>query len=479
MAGWKKFMTVAAVLGLLVGIWAYFRTGQVSDDIDPAEEKSLEREKLADELAEVYIDEAAALEREESRHLAAKVAAEASSHSPPKAPVPAVHLSPNVVQKANDQTLKLSQDGDVKMHDINVNTAAVNVVLAGEVDDVVRAGDHPAVGATTTHVSSHSSHRKPFLPIDIVNRVEKFVFFIGYQRSGHSIIGSFMDAHPHMVIAHEFMLFNKLKEMDEKYKDMSPLRNKEVLFNELYQDSCTDAERGWRSGQLRNKNYTLTINSQWQGRYDRHIQVIGDKSGGATTTVYTSSPLKFEEYLNNLKKTTGIPVKVLHVVRNPYDMIATDALYSEGKRRRAVTGERQAVFVSNFKNTLSELKALGKFEQFNAARLNNQTLIESRTKSIVRLANGNKKIIQLIGEKNVLELHNMDLVKDPIATLTRICEFLNLYCSHSYLKACAEKVFKTVSNTRELVVWTESTRKKVDDLISQHSFLRRYSFDSD
>ena len=327
------------------------------------------------------------------------------------------------------------------------------------------------------------SHKRPNLPSDVVDRVEKFVFFIGYQRSGHSIIGSFMDAHPHMVIAHEFMLFTKWKQLEEEYQHHTyhhnSLKTKSRLFNNLYWDSLADAEHGWRSGELRNKNYTLTIDSQWQGRYDRYIRVIGDKSGGMTTSVYTGSPKNFEVYLADLKRTVGIPVKVLHVVRNPFDMIATDTLYSEGKRQRSETGVRQAVFVSNFKKKLGDLKATGRLEELEASRLNNLTLLESRTKSITRLAYGNRDIIRLIGEENVLELHNSDLVKDPRSTLNKICTFLDVDCSQKYLKVCADKVFKTVSNTRELVVWPPSTRKKVENLIKEHSFFSRYSFDSE
>ena len=40
--------------------------------------------------------------------------------------------------------------------------------------------------------------------------VEKFAFFIGFTRSGHSIVGSFMDAHPNMIIAYQYKFFRQL-----------------------------------------------------------------------------------------------------------------------------------------------------------------------------------------------------------------------------------------------------------------------------
>ena len=33
--------------------------------------------------------------------------------------------------------------------------------------------------------------------------IEKYCMFIGYPRSGHSLVGSLLDAHPYMLIAHE------------------------------------------------------------------------------------------------------------------------------------------------------------------------------------------------------------------------------------------------------------------------------------
>src|SRR5687767_7508658 len=38
---------------------------------------------------------------------------------------------------------------------------------------------------------------------DQLARVSSYVFFVGYPRSGHSLVGSLLDAHPDMAIAHE------------------------------------------------------------------------------------------------------------------------------------------------------------------------------------------------------------------------------------------------------------------------------------
>lgn len=36
-----------------------------------------------------------------------------------------------------------------------------------------------------------------------LSKIHTFVLFVGYPRSGHSLIGSIMDAHPNVIIAHE------------------------------------------------------------------------------------------------------------------------------------------------------------------------------------------------------------------------------------------------------------------------------------
>ena len=56
------------------------------------------------------------------------------------------------------------------------------------------------VGATDTALYKHNNS----LSQNVIDGVKKFVIFIGYPRSGHSIVGSFMDAHPHMVITQLF-----------------------------------------------------------------------------------------------------------------------------------------------------------------------------------------------------------------------------------------------------------------------------------
>ena len=162
----------------------------------------------------------------------------------------------------------------------------------------------------------------PCLSQETVNNIEKFVLFIGYSRSGHSVIASWMDAHPNMIIASQINIFGNLAEEETSW-------DKAFLFDELYRKSYCDATCGQRSAQAVDfKGYTLNLSDSWQGRYT-NLKVIGDKQGGKASAVYALYPLKFAKFYEKLSKSLDVPFRVILVVRNPYDMIATRVLFAK------------------------------------------------------------------------------------------------------------------------------------------------------
>ena len=85
-----------------------------------------------------------------------------------------------------------------------------------------------------------------------------------------------LDAHPNVVIAHEYALFVKWEHEPAQHSD------KTWLFNTLYNNSRFSVYRGLRTQEALKKGYILAIPGTWQGRYDTStgISVLGDKSGG-------------------------------------------------------------------------------------------------------------------------------------------------------------------------------------------------------
>ena len=292
------------------------------------------------------------------------------------------------------------------------------------------------------------------IPTETVDSVEKFVLFIGYPRSSHSIVGSMLDAHPNMAIAHEYLL---LKTWVSNVTMAEKLKDRVFLFDQLYRDSYCEARIGWRSvnDKLKPKGYTLQLNSSWQGRYDA-LKVIGDKSGGRTTQLYAEAPERFARAYKELVQTVRVPVHVIYVVRNPYDIVATSVLY----------------------------KGHGAYKQYLAGHYNgtykyrNMPLLRNQTDTFFQEAQAVTDMIHALN-LTVLEIHNADFTKDPKGTIMGVCQFLEVECSDEYLQACYDKTYKEVSKTREVIEWSRELIDTVHSKMKKYWSLTRYSFDSD
>ena len=182
-----------------------------------------------------------------------------------------------------------------------------------------------------------------------INDVHSFVLFIGWPRSCHSIIGSMLDAHPNMIVAHEFFLFKKLIENEQLGL------NRTRLYEELYHNSFRNIQQnGWRDSGHNKKGYTLSIDKSWQGRFT-HLKVIGDKSGGTSVKMYMKDSDVFKRLYQSLTDTVEVPIKVLQVFRNPLDMIATVTLYAgssvQGRKAYAKLCHIEEIYYNNPEHT--------------------------------------------------------------------------------------------------------------------------------
>ena len=292
----------------------------------------------------------------------------------------------------------------------------------------------------------------PNLTSESIKDVATFVFFIGYPRSGHSIIASMIDAHPNAILAHEFNLFSKLATQLSTGNEY--LLNKSSLFNTLYQDSYMEAVIGWRSGKSSydKKGYSLKLNASesWQGRFSS-LKVIGDKAGGSTSRVYRDHPKLFLQIYHSLVDIVRVPIRVVHVVRNPYDMIATRLLYrmSSIKRQKA---------------------------QFNSTnKMKNDKVIYQAFQGLFGEVKAVRDMIKACN-LTVLEVHSEDFIHNPKKEMKSVCEFLGLSCSESYLKMCEQATYKHVSRTRDSVEWTTQIKELIETRMLQLPFFKRYSF---
>ena len=108
--------------------------------------------------------------------------------------------------------------------------------------------------------------------------VETFVMLIGYQRSSHSLVGAILDAHPEIIIPHEYGLMTKIK----KYQSLNQSNlQRYALFYDLHHLSMHQALFGIRArinytkpiGKFSNTKYRYHVSGLWQGGYQKKIKV--------------------------------------------------------------------------------------------------------------------------------------------------------------------------------------------------------------
>ena len=322
-----------------------------------------------------------------------------------------------------------------------------NVDESDKVDGASSAKQFALQGPTFGNTSNRKRQKKSWytfepLPNNVIGAVDRFVFFVGYARSGHSIVASLLDAHPNVVIAHEYALINRWSEHPELYNN-----EKSALFNTLYNSSRYSAQAGLRRQGLSKKGYSLDVPGWYQGSYEGGISVIGDKAGGMTAQVYRNNRSTFLSVYQQLQTTVTVPVSVIHIVRNPYDNIATMLLYNEHMKRSVNT----------------------------TFKYNNVDALRRQIKSYFTQVKSVLSMIDNIG-LNDITIHHSDFITNPKATMRKLCNMLYITCNEQYLHMVAEHTYTTESHSRDLVKWTPELIDVVARNIAKIPLLKSYKF---
>lgn len=143
------------------------------------------------------------------------------------------------------------------------------------------------------------------LPKQVLDGVQFLLMFVGMSRSGSSIIGSIVDAHPNAVVAHEYTL------MDGFIVKPAQHRTKAQIFSRLVGFSLRQAEEKESNF---GKGYSLIVeNGTTHIDESTKLTVIGDKEAGLLTALYVTDPDRFTEEYNKLKAIVGVPIKLVQV----------------------------------------------------------------------------------------------------------------------------------------------------------------------
>lgn len=244
--------------------------------------------------------------------------------------------------------------------------------------------------------------------------VKVFCNFIGYPRSGHSVVGSILDAHAHAVFSHRLDALGHLNAGDPP----------ETVFHMIERNSARFAHDGRKL-----TAYAYPVPGQHQGRCARPT-VIGDQEAKKATLRLSRDP----DLLARATFRHTPSLAFIHVVRNPFDNIATLA---------------------------------------NRA----QTPLEPAMETYFQLCDGVERIKARYPDR-VLDIGHEDLVAEPRAHIRRLGQFLGLAVDQAYLDACAGLVFPAASRSRDSRVWPLAVIREIERRSRRHRHLASYAYDS-
>lgn len=243
------------------------------------------------------------------------------------------------------------------------------------------------------------------------DRLERFLLFIGYARSGHTLLGSLLNAHRDALVCHELHVLKYAHAGFAKAEILALVAQRDRWFEAL--------GRRWTG-------YDYAVPGQWQGRTE-HPTLMGDKRGDGTSTFLARHPAS----LDRLARTLGVPLFMLHHVRDPFDNIATMAL----RELRTLPDAADKYFMR-----ADAVAAVARRHDPAAWRLT----------------------------------HHEDLVAAPHATLAELASWLGLAPDPTWVEACAALVFPSPRRSRDQVPWTPALVADVQRRMAAHPHLARY-----
>lgn len=265
-----------------------------------------------------------------------------------------------------------------------------------------------------------------------------YVMFIGPARSGHSIMGMLLDAHPDIVCAHEYDLVKNYKVGSDRNR----------IFNEIINKAATAARGSYHGHAIHEKGrFSYAVKNQYQGRY-RRIEVIGHKKGSVTVNGLGGN---YAETLGNLQQFLNLPIKLIHVRRNPFDNIAT-------------------VFRAQ---TRMDMPAA-------PARSHDAPLIDS-IDYYFKIYEKCKEIEKYALKAENFNFHSIkqeDFIKNPYKIMSGLCKYLEVEATEEYLNACSGIVYKRPHQARYKIKWDETDKANVQNHIDLYDDLKEYKWET-
>lgn len=275
--------------------------------------------------------------------------------------------------------------------------------------------------------------------------VERFLLTIGYNRSGSSLIGQLLNAHPEVVVAHELYILQKLRALR-----FVPTPSRRGRAARLILERDREAER---ETAYRQSGYSYALNGLSQGKYSR-LRVIGDK--GSSNAVNELAARGTEELERLRLRRDRMPARFLLTLRNPYDVVAA----------RTLNALRDSAD--------SDIPPLRDYAPADSER---PPVREEDVRWLLALSENISRVLPALPKEDVLTARYEEFVAAPKETLRRICAFLGVSEDENYLDACAAFTLPTQHRTRLKARWTDCQADRIAAAIAEYPWLSGYGFD--
>ena len=290
-----------------------------------------------------------------------------------------------------------------------------------------------------------------------LENIEVMLLTIGFNRSGSSLLGFLLTAHPNMVIADEptvrsrlmkrrgglIKYYGDLKNINEAKRPKIQILYKADLQEMIDYIISVDHVR-WQHGKIeaqqtrspiasftvkRDQRY-IHVPNQYQGRF-KQLKVIGVKLSLLNTIILLEDNI-LENFKRKLEK-SKITLKFIFMVRNPYDIVATIKRIRPDKNSYSI---------------------------------------------VMNACERNMRILKQIDTREIFISRHEDMVKEPSEQLTKLCDFLQVPIPTGYLEDCASQIAEECYRSRFEYDWPKDEKEGVASLIKKYDFFSGYDWDS-
>jgi hypothetical protein len=249
--------------------------------------------------------------------------------------------------------------------------------------------------------------------------VETCCLFIGHMKSGTTLLGAMLDAHPEVICSDEVDL---LRHAEQGYP-------RDALFHLVDRGARGEADKGRVTARRIDGGYDFAVASGSQGRSARP-RVVGDGRAGPTTQALADDPALLDRFRALLGP---VRLRAIHVIRNPFDPIALSVI----RGKRALPDAIDHYF--------------------------------ARCDALVAVR-------AMFAPGEVLPVRYEDVVADPRARLAEICAFLGVEPDAAYLDACAAIVRPEPERSRDRIDWPAEAVAEVERRAAAFDVLAGYRF---